>query len=361
VASIEIVADKRTEKLAELLINYSVRARPGETVLIRGNDLAKPLMVACFKAALKAGAHPRLSVSFDESNEIFYRNASKAQMENFPHISYFEAKNADCLISIIAPSNVKSLSNVDPSRLVTRARVLKPINEWITTKVRWALVNYPTAALAQEAEMSLSEYENFLYRACLQDWPRREKEMKRIAGIFERADAITIQGKETDLKMRIKGRKFIVGRGDFNMPDGEIFTGPIETSAEGKIYYEFPAIHGSREVSGVRLRFEGGKVVKASAEKNQGYLFSMLESDAGAKRIGELGIGLNYQIQRFFKDILLDEKIGGSIHLALGRSYPETGGRNQSAIHWDMIKDLRKGGALYLDGKLVQKNGKYLI
>jgi len=353
--------DRRVRELARLLVNYSVKARAGETVLIRGNELAKPLIIELYRAVLQAGAHPRLAVGFDEANEIFYREAGDAQLKNFPVISDFEARHIQCLVSILSPSNVKNLSNVEPWRMVARARTLKPINEWITTKVRWVLVNYPTPALAQEAEMSLAEYEDFLYQACLQDWPKRVKEMARIAGRFEKADTVHITGRETDLKLRLKGRKFIIGRGDFNMPDGEIFTGPIENSANGKIYYEFPAIHGSREVSGVRLWFENGRVIKATAEKNQAYLLTMLDSDPGARRLGELGIGLNYQIKKFCKDILFDEKIGGTIHLALGRSYPETGGKNQSAIHWDMIKDLRKGGALYLDGRLVMKNGRYLI
>jgi len=353
--------DKRVRELARLLVNYSVRARSGETVLIRGNELAKPLVIELYRAVLQAGAHPRLSIGFDEATEVFYGESSGQQLKHFPVISLYEAKNIQGLVSIISPGNVKNLSNVEPSRLVARARTLKPINEYIMSKVRWVLVNYPTPALAQEAEMSLSEYEDFLYKACLQDWPRRVKEMTRIARIFEKADTLQIIGRETELKMRLKGRKFIIGRGDFNMPDGEIFTGPLENSAKGKIYYEFPAIHGSREVSGIRLWFENGKVKKAGAEKNQAYLSSMLNSDEGARRVGELGIGLNYGIQKFCKDILFDEKMGGTIHIALGRSYPETKGKNQSAIHWDMIKDLRKGGALYLDGRLVMKNGKYLI
>lgn len=347
--------------MAEMLVNYSVKAKPGEVVLIRGNELCKPLAMAVYEEVVKAGAHPRLSIGFDEATELFYRYANPEQLKFFPEIYYFEAKNINCLVSIISPSNLKSLSRVAPDKMVARARTLKPISEWIMSKVRWVIVNHPTLALAQEAEMSLSEYENFVYHACLQDWPRRVKEMSRIAKVFERGDQVLISGKETELRLRIKGRKFIIGRGDCNMPDGEIFTGPIEDSAQGKIFYEFPAIHNSREVAGVRLWFEQGKVVKATAEKNQDYLRSMLESDQGSKKLGELGIGLNYQIRQFCKDILFDEKIGGTIHLALGRSYPETGGKNQSAIHWDMIKDLRKGGSLTLDGKLIQKNGKYLV
>ena len=353
--------DKRTQKLAELLVHYSVKARPGETVMIRANDLAKPLVIALYKEILRAGANPRLSVGLDELNEIFYREASDKQLSNFPKISMFEAKNIDAMIAISSPLNLKGMSGVDPKRMVKRYQALKPINEWITTKIRWVIANYPTASLAQEAEMSMEEYENFVYKACLLNWEARKKEMARIARVLEKGDTLLIRGKETELKLRLKGRKFIVGGGEFNMPDGEIFTGPLEDSAEGKIYYDFPAIYGGREVTGVRLWFEKGRVVKATADKNQKFLESMLDSDPGARRLGELGIGLNYQIQRFVTDILFDEKIGGTIHLALGRSYPETGGVNQSAIHWDMIKELRRGGELYLDGRLIQKNGKFRI
>jgi len=353
--------DKRVQKLAEILVHYSVKAKSEETVLIRGNDLAKPLVMAVYKEVIKAGAHPRLSISFDELNEIFYHYANEKQLTHFPQISLYEAKHIQAMIAIASPLNLKAMSGVDPNRMVKRYRTLKPINEWITSKVRWVIVNYPCPAFAQEAEMSNEEYEDFVYGACLLDWEKKKQEMARIARILEKGDTLWIRGKDTDLKLRIKGRKFIIGGGEFNMPDGEIFTGPVENSANGKIYYEFPAIYGGREVVGVRLWFKDGVVVRASAEKNQAFLESMLKSDAGAKRIGELGIGLNYQINRFTKDILFDEKIGGTVHLAIGRSYPETGGKNQSAVHWDMIKDLRSGGEIYLDGKLLQRNGKFRI
>ena len=359
--AIIILMDSRVKRLAEILVHYSVQAKKDEVVLIRGNDLAKPLILAIYEQVLKAGAHPRLSLGFDEVSELFYRKAQSHHLKHFPKISYYEAKNINCLISIHSPLNVKGLTRVEPARLIERSRVLKPINEWIMNKVRWVVVNYPTPALAQEAEMSLAEYEDFLYQACLQDWAKKKKEMERIARIFEKGDLVEIRGKDTELKLRIKGRKFVVACGECNMPDGEIFTAPLENSLEGRIYFEFPALHGGREVSGIQLWFEKGRVVKAKAEKNYPYLKSMLDTDAGARRVGELGIGLNYKIKKFSKDILFDEKIGGTVHLALGRAYPETGGKNQSAIHWDLIKDLRKGGELYLDRKLVQKNGKFLI
>lgn len=353
--------DPRLHRLARILVHYSIKARPEETVLIQANDLAKPLALAVYREVLRAGAHPRLSVGFDEAREIFLRTAGERQLKHFPQISLYEAKHVDALVAIHAPGNVKDLSSVPPQKAVTRARVLRPLQEHLTQKVRWVLCNYPTLALAQEAEMSLEEYERFFYGATNQDWAAKRERMTRLARVFERAQTMRIVGRETDLTLSLRGRKFIVASGESNLPDGEIFTGPREHATEGHIYYEFPAIYGGREVFGVRLWFEKGRVVKARAEKNERFLHTVLAADPGAKILGELGIGLNDKIRRFTKDILCDEKIGGTVHLALGRSYPETGGKNQSAIHWDMIKDLRRQGAIYLDGKLVQKNGRFLI
>jgi len=342
-------------------VRDSLKVKPGETVLIQANDQAKPLVLSVYREVLQAGAHPRLSLGLDEAREIFLREASERQIREFPQISLYEAKHVDALVAIHAPGNLKDMSSVAPERSVARARVLKPIQEHLTEKVRWVLCNYPTPALAQEAEMSLEEYERFLFGATNLDWAGKKQGMTRIARAFERADTVRIVGKETDLTLGIQGRRFVVASGECNMPDGEIFTGPLEDATEGRIYYEFPAIYAGREVFGVRLRFEKGRVVKAQAEKNHRFLKTMLAADPGAKVLGELGIGLNEKIRRFTKDILFDEKIGGTVHLALGKSYPETGGKNKSAIHWDMIKDLRRQGELYLDGKLVQKNGKFLI
>jgi aminopeptidase len=332
-----------------------------ETVLIRSSELAKPLVLAVYREVLAAGAHPRLQLGFEEANEIFFREASDRQLREFPEIARFEAKHVSAMIAIYAPANLKGMSSVPPQKSVARARVLQPIQEILTEKVRWVLCNFPTPALAQEAEMSLEEYERFVFSATNLDWAGKKAGMTRIARAFARVRTAQIVGRDTDLTLGIAGRKFIVAAGECNMPDGEIFSGPIEDATEGRIYYEFPAIYGGREVLGVRLWFEKGKVVKAKAEKNERYLKTMLDADPGARVLGELGIGCNDKIRRFTKDILFDEKIGGTVHLALGKSYPETGGKNKSSIHWDMIKDLRRQGQIYLDGKLVQKNGRFLI
>ncbi|MFZ3073387.1 MAG: aminopeptidase, partial [Thermodesulfobacteriota bacterium] len=225
----------------------------------------------------------------------------------------------------------------------------------------WILCNFPTQALAQEADMSFAEYEDFLYGATNIDWGKVKKEEEKLKRVLDAGKEVRIVGVDTDLKISIKGRKAIACYGERNMPDGEVFLSPIEDSAEGYVYYEMPAIYQGREVTGIRLRFRKGKVVEASADKNEAFLLQMLDTDKGARFLGELGVGVNYGIQQFSKDILFDEKIGGTVHLAVGRSYEEAGGKNKSAIHWDMIKDLRRNGAIYIDGKPVQRNGRFLI
>ena len=356
------MADPRVEELARILVRHSLGVKRGETVLISSSsELAKPLVLEIYREVMEAGAHPMTSISFEETQNIFYQKASESQLLNFPRIKHYEAKNIDCVVNIRAPLNKKALSNIDPGKVGARSKVLMPIMETIVNKKRWVLCNYPTNALAQEADMSLAEYEDFLFGATNIDWKSVKKEEMKLKRLLDKGSEVRIVGEDTDLTLSIRGRKAIACYGSNNMPDGEVFMSPVENSAEGYIYYEMPAIYQAREVTGIRLRFRKGKVVEASADKNEEFLLSMLDTDRGARYLGELGIGVNYGISRFSKDILFDEKIGGTVHLAVGRSYEEAGGKNRSAIHWDMIKDLRKGGELYIDGRLVQKDGRFRI
>lgn len=353
--------DPRVEKLADILVNYSAKIKKRDTVLIRGDELGKPLLLEVYRKVVEAGGNPLTSVTFEEMNKIFYDCASEEQLSHTSRIRLYEAKNCDAVIIVHAPANSKALSAVDPEKMSMKSKANKPVSEIIVNKKRWVLTNYPTQALAQDAEMSLDEYEEFLFSATNLDWAKVDREQESIKKVVDKGNTIRIVGEETDLTFSIKGRKGTKCSGSFNIPDGEIFYAPIENSANGHIYYDFPAIHGGKEVSGIRLGFEKGKVVKATAEKNEEYLFAMLDTDKGARFIGEFGIGTNYGIKMFTRDILFDEKIGGTIHLAIGQSYKESGGKNDSAIHWDMIKDLRDNGAIYLDGKRIQENGKFLI
>ena len=349
-----MASEKQVNRLAEILVGHSVKAKRGEIVRISGSELSRPLALAVYREVLRAGAHPLLAIGFEEAGRIFFEEASGEQIRHLPPTKRYEAKRIDADIIILAPANTRHLSHISPKRMADRRKALQPISEIVLRRVRWVLTNFPTEALAQECDRSLTEYERFYYRAVSQDWPATV--LRRAKRILENSREVRIVGKETDLAFSIRGRKAIPCAGEYNMPDGEIFTGPVETSVEGKIFFEFPAIAGG-EVSGIRLTFREGKVVESTAEKNEPYLREMLAADAGACRLGEFGIGANAGVTEFTRDILLDEKMGGTIHLAVGRSYPESGGRNRSAIHWDMIKDLRKEGELFLDGKPVLRTG----
>jgi len=354
--------EPRTVKLADILVNYSLKVKKGERVLINSSsELAKPLVLEVYKNVLKAGGHPSVNIAFEEMSNIFYNIATKEQLLDFPKAKFFEAKSVDCVVNIRASVNKRALSNVDSKRIAERSKVLKSISEVIVNEKRWVLCNFPTNALAQETDMSLEEYEDFLYSATNIDWEKVRKEEMKLKRVLDKGNVIRIVGKGTDLTLGIKGRKAIPCFGERNMPDGEVFLSPLEISAEGEIYYDLPAIYQGKEVLGIRLKFKKGKVVEASAEKNEKFLMAMLDTDKGARYLGELGIGVNYGIKHFSKDILFDEKIGGTVHLAVGRSYKDAGGKNESAIHWDMIKDLRNGGAIYVDGKMIQRNGRFLI
>ncbi|MCP4231514.1 MAG: aminopeptidase, partial [bacterium] len=288
------MADKRIDKLAKILIGHSLKVKKGETVLIvASSEAAKPLVLEVYREVLKAGGHPLTSIGCEETTNIFFEHATTAQIKKFPDTKLHEAENIDCFVNIRAPLNKKSLSNIDPAKSAMRSRVLSKISGVIVNEKRWVLVNYPTNALAQEADMSLTEYEDFLYKATNADWKAVEEREKGLKRVFDKGKVVRIVGKETDLTLSIKGRKTIPCFGERNIPDGEVFLSPVEDSAVGHIYYEMPAIYQGREVTGVRLEFKKGKVVKESADKNEEYLKAVLNTDPGARFLGELGIGVN--------------------------------------------------------------------
>ena len=351
--------DPRVDQLARTLVHYSIGLKKGERVLIQGPDLARPLAVAVYREALAVGALPTLWMSFEELAWVLYAEGSDEQLEWLDPLLLEAARQVDAYISLRAPENLKMLSSVDPAKQVLTQKARRPFLDVVLQK-RWVLCEMPTPALAQEAGMSIEEFEDFSFGAVSVDWPAMRAELQRRKTQFEAAGEVRILGRDTDLRLGVAGRIWIPDDGKHNMPGGEIFTGPIEDSVEGEIAYDFPAVYGGREVEGVRLRFEAGRVVDASARSGEEYLVKMLDADDGARRLGELGVGTNYGIQRFSKSVLFDEKIGGTIHLALGRSYDETGGTNQSAVHWDMVKDLREQGEIQLDGRTVQRNGRFL-
>ena len=357
--------DPRVRNLAKVLVNYSVKAQKGEIFPVKGPAAAEPLLLACYEELLRSGAFPIMQMSPNQASEVYFKHAQQHHFETITPVQKAEAEHMSGLISIRADINTRSLSAVDPQKMTAISKASQEIRKQIMVK-RWVGTLFPTAAYAQDAEMSLSDFEDFVYAATFADTEDPIAEWKKVSAMQDRlikqlegADEVHITGPGTDLKFSIKDRTFINSDGVHNMPSGEIFTGPVETSAEGYITFDYPVCTAGREIDGVRLVFKGGEVVEASATKNEDYLLAVLDQDAGARRLGELGIGTNMMIQRFIKNILFDEKIGGSIHLALGNSIPGTGGTNVSALHWDLIKDLRKGGAMYVNGKLFQKDGKF--
>lgn len=353
------MADPRVTELARTLVRYSTELTKGDRVLIRGSEMAEPLVLAVYREALAVGALPTVWPSFEEALWVLYDTASEEQLGWTDPLLVEAASQVSAYISISAPKNLKMLTSVKPARQVAVQRARSPFLDILLQK-RWVVCEFPTPALAQEAAMSMAEFEEFSFGAVSVDWPAMREELARRKQRFEAASDVRIIGKATDLRLGVGGRTWIADDGKHNMPGGEIFTGPVEDSVEGEILYDFPAVYGGRDVEGIRLRFRGGRVVDASATRGDEYLVEMLDADAGARRLGELGVGTNYGIQRHVKSILFDEKIGGTVHLAVGQAYDETGGTNRSAIHWDMIKDLRDGGEIHLDGKVVQRNGKFV-
>jgi aminopeptidase len=365
--------DPRVESLARILVEHSAQVKPGDVCTIEGGSAAEPLLQAVYEQVLEAGGNPIVQMAMEEQAPAFFRHASDEQLQWVSPTSEWVVENADVRIAVMASLNTRALSQVPPERqtMMQAARqhlMARMMERSAEGSYRWALTLFPTHAYASEAGMSLSDYEDFYYGACLATerdpvaaWKRQSEETERLAEWIEGRSEVHVTGEGTDLRLGIEGRKFIAAGGRHNMPDGEFFTGPVEDSAEGEVKFHLPATYAGREVAGVRFRFEGGRVVDATAEKGEDFLIQMLDTDEGARRLGELGIGTNYGITDGTGEILLDEKIGGTVHLAVGRSYPETGGVNESAIHWDMICDLRRGGRIEVDGELLQQDGRFQI
>jgi aminopeptidase len=362
--------DTRAERLADILVGYSLPVEEGQLVSIRGAYVAEPLLLALYHRCLERGAHPMLRPTIPQAQAYFYRFASDRQLEFLWDSDRWLTEHLDASFSVLCETNTRQLTRVDPARQAIAARARKPVMDRFFARsasgeLRWNVTLYPTEAHAMEAEMSLAEYEDFFYGACLVDasdpvaeWRKVAERHRRLIAWMEGRNEVHIEGEDTDLTLGVGGRKFLPADGKENFPDGEIFTGPREEATRGHVRFSFPAIYGGRTVEGIRLVFEEGRVVEAAASKNEDYLIKTLDTDPGARVLGELGIGTNYGIETFTGELLLDEKMGGTVHLALGASYPESGGRNESAIHWDMVCDLRRGGRITVDGDVLMEDGK---
>ena len=353
--------DPRLEQYATVLVDTCVGVQPGWQVLVSAGAPARPLVDELARLLGEREAHPLIRLNLTGSLP-WALAAPEELLKTIPSIDLYALEHADGLISIEAPENTRESSALSSERLALRQAALRPALERVFTgDLKWVGCQYPTPALAQDAGMSSRAFEDFLYGACLLDWDAERERMSRYAERFDAADEVRIVGAETDLTLSISGRTGQVDAGGGNMPGGEFFYSPVEDSAEGTIsFVEFPATYAGREVNGIRLRFEGGRVIDASATSDEAFLIEQLDTDEGARRLGELGIGCNPGITRFMKNTLFDEKIDGTVHLALGNGLPEIGGTNESQIHWDIVKDLRSGGRLELDGKVVQENGVWV-
>ncbi len=364
--------DSRIEKFARILVDHSAQIKPGDRVAIEATTAAEPLIKALYATILERGGFPHLLVEFPDMEEILFKSASDAQLEVIPTFRALAYEQFESRIRIHSATNPRALSSVDPRKQKLRQKAQASI---LATQMRrgadrsfkWVTTLYPTEGLAQEAGMSLIDFENFVFHACHADvddpvalWTsvqtRQAETIKHLNG----HNKVSLKGPNVDLSLSIMGRTFVNCYGLNNMPDGEIFTGPVEDSVNGWVRFTFPAIYNGVMVEGVELTFVNGKVSTARAEKNQSLLLEMLESDPGAKHVGEFAIGTNEDIDRFSRNILFDEKLGGTFHMALGAGYPETGSLNKSIIHWDMICGMREDSEMKVDGEVVYKNGKFL-
>jgi aminopeptidase len=356
------------EKYADLLVGYCVRVEPGELVALHVATPALPMARALTRSVLRAGGRPVLRLGYPEYTEDVLELAHDAFFDAEPELDLEEVRRVDGWVRVAAPTNSRALQAADKTRVARLARQQQPVQSLRVRRTKWVGTLFPTDAAAQDAGMSLADFERFVFDAMFlydDDPVARWGELRALqARLIERlaqADEVRILAPGTDLRLSVKGRVWENSDGRRNMPSGEVFTGPHEASAEGVVSFDLPSSVGGVVVRGVRLRFEAGRVVEASASEGEDMLLAQLDADAGARYLGELGIGTNARITRPILNTLFDEKIGGTVHLALGSSYPATGGTNVSAIHWDLITDLRRGGELHLDGEPFQQGGRFLV
>ncbi len=371
------------DKYAEVLVDYSTNVQKGDLVQIRGTSVyTKDLVKAVYKRVLERGGNPIVRTSIEDLSDTFIKYASDEQLDFVDSITKLEYETVDKFISIGGPMNTKNLAKADMKKLARRGKATKALSELLMKRsaegsASWVIADVPTHALAQEAKMSFDEYSEFLFKSCYLDMDDPVAKLKELdekqtkwANYLNGVKKLRIVGEKTDITFGVEGRKWISCSGLNNYPDGEVFTSPVEDDVNGEIYFDFPQIYRGNEAQGVHLWIENGKIVKAKADKGEDFLIAMLDMDEGSRGIGEIAIGTNDRIQEVTGNILFDEKIGGSIHMAVGASYPETGGKNISGLHWDLIKNMKGdktdkknkiGGKIYADDVLIYENGKFLI
>ena len=364
--------DPRIEKLAQVLVQYSIGVKPGDKVLVQGGQVAEPLLKAIHLEILKAGGHSMFVIRLPGLGEALYKHGSDEQIQYIPEPMKLAMETFDASINLICPENTKAMSNIPPEKIALASQAQSEIFGTIMKRTadgefNWSLALFPTNASAQDAEMSLSEYEDFVYNACLPDmddpvgyWKNVSVQQQKVVDYLDKVSTLRVEGPDVDLHMNVEGRTFVNCCGTRNMPDGEVFTGPIEDSVEGHVRFSYPTTYQGRTLEGVHIWFEKGKVVKATADKVEDFLLKTIDTDEGARFVGEFAIGTNVGITKATGNTLFDEKIGGSFHMALGRGMPETGSVNESAIHWDMVCDLSQGGKIWADDILIYEDGQFI-
>ena len=374
----DFLRDARLDKLADVIVGYSTAVRPGQLVRLTGEPIAAPLLEALYERLIRAGAHVVTRMAPDSFQEIFYKHAGDAQLQYVSPLALREVETIDVSIGLWAETNTKALTNTDPRRQAMASAARKPIFKIFMERasrgeLRWCGTLFPTAASAQDAEMSLSEYEEFVFAAGHLDkpdpaaeWRKIQQQQQKLVEFLTGKKEIRFQASNgTDLLVNVEGMRWINCCGHENFPDGEVFTGPNlharDGGVNGVVRYHFPAVHGGREVHDIEMTFEKGRVVDAKASRGGDFLRQMLDQDEGARRLGEIALGTNYGITRHTKNTLFDEKIGGTFHAAVGAGYPETGNTNESGLHWDMVCDLRLGGEVTVDGQVISRDGKFIF
>ena len=367
------MSDPRLDRLAALLLDYSLELGPGDVLMIDAYDVAAPLVLALHRAAVDRGAHAYAQLQLEGLDEILVEEATEQQLTFVSDIQLKEIEAVDAVVTLLGRRNTHSFTRLDADRqrllLASRRAVRNRYWERVEAgEAKWVGTQMPTNAHAQDAGLSLSEYEKFVFGAChvgagedaAAHWRGVSAELSRRASELSGTRELRVVGPDTDLRVVVEGRTWSAADGRLNMPDGEVYTSPVEDGTEGDIRFTLPALFNGRTVEDVRLRFEGGRVVHAEAARGRDYLRSMLDVDDGARVLGEAAFGLNYEIDRFTANILFDEKIGGTMHFALGASFTHLGGKNESALHWDLICDLREEGDVYADGELIWRNGAFV-
>lgn len=366
------MADPRLNKLAKVLVNYSAKVKEGDFVFVSCEETASPWAAEVVKEAIKAGGHVEYVLNSEEMSEIKLKYSSDEQLKQSNYLNEQMLSKADVWLTAWGGKNTRFNSNVSPEKVKLAQQGATSWRKIYSSRMgdgslRWCGTQYPTHSDAQEASMSLSEYEDFVYSAGLLDaadpiaeWKRISAEQERWVQYLDTKSELHIVAEGTELKVNIKGRKWINCDGRVNFPDGEIFTSPVENDIQGHITFSFPGIFAGKEIEGIYMEIKDGKVVKATAQKGEDLLIALMETDEGARFFGEVAIGTNYGIKNFTKNMLFDEKIGGTIHMAIGDSMPEAGGKNRSSVHWDMLCDMRNGGKLFADGELFYENGQFI-